>query len=448
MSPETYIGYDRLQYLRPRPVVRNTPAVYHFPGSLPLGGTGPVGDLDRPRAGSHRRPCGRAGARLPGPRRVPGAGRHRNPRRLRSTAGHRRPSTSAGYPGFTPCSGPASPRTGRLSRCRPPRESRPTTSPSADPLRDGGGLPASVAARCTSHSVTSTVTVGLAAVLLPAPASRRAARHRRDGTVTLLSGAEWHSKIFSGGWTPAQGGILQTTEPATGEVLAEVGLAGKADVAEAARRARAAQPGWAAKTGPERAALHPAGRSHRRGQPRGVRVLAGPGGWRYPRQGGIRGPARPGRAVGGGGAADAALGSPAAEQRAGAGIASRGGCRSAWSGSSAPWNFPQILSIRAVAPALALGNAVDPQARRAHAGVRRHADRAGCSRRRACRRACCTCCPARPRPASALAERPERGDDRLHRLDRGGPPGGRRGRPDPQAGVAGTRRQQRAHRAR
>jgi len=72
--------------------------------------------------------------------------------------------------------------------------------------------------------------------------------------VTLLNG-EWQSRIFSGGWMAAQGGTLETIEPATGEVLAEVGLAGKADVAEAARRARAAQPEWAAKTGPERAAL-------------------------------------------------------------------------------------------------------------------------------------------------------------------------------------------------
>jgi cytochrome c biogenesis protein CcdA/thiol-disulfide isomerase/thioredoxin len=38
MSPETYIGYDRLQYLVPGHVVRNRPAVYHFPRSLPLGG--------------------------------------------------------------------------------------------------------------------------------------------------------------------------------------------------------------------------------------------------------------------------------------------------------------------------------------------------------------------------------------------------------------------------
>ncbi|HEY2490956.1 MAG TPA: cytochrome c biogenesis protein DipZ [Streptosporangiaceae bacterium] len=40
MSPETYIGYDRLQYLVPGHVVRNRPAVYHFPRSLPLGGLG------------------------------------------------------------------------------------------------------------------------------------------------------------------------------------------------------------------------------------------------------------------------------------------------------------------------------------------------------------------------------------------------------------------------
>jgi cytochrome c biogenesis protein CcdA/thiol-disulfide isomerase/thioredoxin len=38
MNPETYIGYDRLQYLVPGHVVRNAPAVYHFPASLPLGG--------------------------------------------------------------------------------------------------------------------------------------------------------------------------------------------------------------------------------------------------------------------------------------------------------------------------------------------------------------------------------------------------------------------------
>lgn len=39
MSPETYIGYERLQYLVSNTnVVRDAPAVYQFPSSLPLGG--------------------------------------------------------------------------------------------------------------------------------------------------------------------------------------------------------------------------------------------------------------------------------------------------------------------------------------------------------------------------------------------------------------------------
>ena len=44
MSPETYIGYERLQYLVSRTnVARDVPAVYHFPSSLPLGGLGLAG---------------------------------------------------------------------------------------------------------------------------------------------------------------------------------------------------------------------------------------------------------------------------------------------------------------------------------------------------------------------------------------------------------------------
>jgi cytochrome c biogenesis protein CcdA/thiol-disulfide isomerase/thioredoxin len=41
LSPETYVGYDRLQYLVPSDaVVPNAPSVYRFPASLPLGGLG------------------------------------------------------------------------------------------------------------------------------------------------------------------------------------------------------------------------------------------------------------------------------------------------------------------------------------------------------------------------------------------------------------------------
>jgi cytochrome c biogenesis protein CcdA/thiol-disulfide isomerase/thioredoxin len=41
LSPETYVGYERLQYLLPATDIRqNSAAVYHFPATLPLGGMG------------------------------------------------------------------------------------------------------------------------------------------------------------------------------------------------------------------------------------------------------------------------------------------------------------------------------------------------------------------------------------------------------------------------
>lgn len=46
--------------------------------------------------------------------------------------------------------------------------------------------------------------------------------------MTMLEGVDWSGKIFTGSWTPAQGGgTLTSIEPATGQTLAEVGLAGK-----------------------------------------------------------------------------------------------------------------------------------------------------------------------------------------------------------------------------
>ena len=43
MNPETYVGYEELQYLDPPEVTRDAPAVYHFPASLPLGALGLAG---------------------------------------------------------------------------------------------------------------------------------------------------------------------------------------------------------------------------------------------------------------------------------------------------------------------------------------------------------------------------------------------------------------------
>jgi benzaldehyde dehydrogenase (NAD) len=175
--------------------------------------------------------------------------------------------------------------------------------------------------------------------------------------MALLDGADWAGKIYSSGWTAAQGGTLQTLEPATGAVLAEVGLANKGDVEQAARAAAAAQPSWAARTGPERAALIR----------RAARVLEDNHeefeAWLV-REGG----AVPGKAafevqlVLGELWEAAALptqpwghllpssepGRESIARRIPLGVV----------GVISPWNFPQILSVRAVAPALALGNAV------------------------------------------------------------------------------------------
>jgi benzaldehyde dehydrogenase (NAD) len=52
--------------------------------------------------------------------------------------------------------------------------------------------------------------------------------------------------VYSDGWKIGHGGALHVIEPATGERLAKVGAASAADIAPAAQRAKAAQPGWAA----------------------------------------------------------------------------------------------------------------------------------------------------------------------------------------------------------
>ncbi|HMG64078.1 MAG TPA: benzaldehyde dehydrogenase [Streptosporangiaceae bacterium] len=175
--------------------------------------------------------------------------------------------------------------------------------------------------------------------------------------MALLDGADWAGKIYSSGWTAAQGGTLQTVEPATGEVLAEVGLANKGDVEQAARAAAAAQPAWAAQTGPERAALiRRAARiledNHEEFETWLVReggAVPGKAGFEVqlvlaelweaaalPTQpwGHLLPSSEPGR--------------ESIARRVPLGVV----------GVISPWNFPQILSVRAVAPALALGNAV------------------------------------------------------------------------------------------
>jgi len=173
----------------------------------------------------------------------------------------------------------------------------------------------------------------------------------------LLDNVTWQGKIFSNGWVDARGGVIDSVEPATGEVLAQVGLANADDITAAAAAAAAAQPEWAERTGPERAAV----------MRKAAEVLAANRAefetWLI-REGGCV----PGKAAF---EVDLVLGElheaaalptqpwghllPSSEpgrestaRRVPLGVV----------GVISPWNFPQILSVRAVAPALALGNAV------------------------------------------------------------------------------------------
>ncbi|MGP4050263.1 benzaldehyde dehydrogenase [Streptomyces sp. 2A115] len=173
----------------------------------------------------------------------------------------------------------------------------------------------------------------------------------------LLDDVSWQGKIYSNGWTTAHGGVLDSTEPATGAVLAQVGLGDAEDVAAATARAVQAQADWAAATGPSRAAvIRKAAAVLADNRAEFERWLVREGG------------AVPGKAAF---EVDLVLGElweaaalptqpwghllPASEpgresvaRRVPLGVV----------GVISPWNFPFILSVRAVAPALALGNAV------------------------------------------------------------------------------------------
>lgn len=59
--------------------------------------------------------------------------------------------------------------------------------------------------------------------------------------------------VYSPGWTASRGGACDVIEPATGEQLARVGLGDVQDVARACELARTAQPAWAAMPPRERA---------------------------------------------------------------------------------------------------------------------------------------------------------------------------------------------------
>jgi acyl-CoA reductase-like NAD-dependent aldehyde dehydrogenase/ABC-type branched-subunit amino acid transport system ATPase component len=73
--------------------------------------------------------------------------------------------------------------------------------------------------------------------------------------VTIAAENAWKGKIFTGRWQMAKGGSREVIEPATGKVLTEVGMADAEDVREAAAAAAAAQVEWANTPADQRAAV-------------------------------------------------------------------------------------------------------------------------------------------------------------------------------------------------
>lgn len=180
---------------------------------------------------------------------------------------------------------------------------------------------------------------------------------------SLLADRRWQRKIFNGGWIASGAGTREVLEPASGEVLADTGYANALDVETAAQQAAVAQKSWAMIGERQRAAvLRGAAALLERDAPALAMILARESGGILPKgQHELR-------------EAVAIL-----HNAAGLALQPRGEVLSnppgrlsyarriprGVVGVISPFNFPLILAMRAVAPALATGNAVvlkpDPQ---------------------------------------------------------------------------------------
>ena len=173
---------------------------------------------------------------------------------------------------------------------------------------------------------------------------------------SLLDEQQWTGKIFSGGWVDAPVQI-ETSEPATGEVLGTAGVADTAAVAAASASAARAQREWAAMPMTERVAIV------RRAGERLDRHRAEITTWMV-RESGCIPPKADVEINASIGQLDQAAslishplghvlpsltpGRTSTARRVPVGVV----------GVITPWNFPIVLAMRSLGPALALGNAV------------------------------------------------------------------------------------------
>ncbi|MFZ2827096.1 benzaldehyde dehydrogenase [Hydrogenophaga sp.] len=163
-------------------------------------------------------------------------------------------------------------------------------------------------------------------------------------------------KAFDGTWSTTLASVRDVKEPATGQVLSQVGIASAADMRAAIDRAHAAQPAWAAMGPRERSAVfHRAAALFQQHFAELAMTIARETGGIVPKgqhevnesitlchlAAGLPMQAQ-------GQVLPAAAGRLSFARRVPHGVV----------GVISPFNFPLILSLRAVAPALALGNAV------------------------------------------------------------------------------------------
>ncbi|WP_309708652.1 aldehyde dehydrogenase family protein [Pseudolysinimonas sp.] len=173
----------------------------------------------------------------------------------------------------------------------------------------------------------------------------------------LLDEATFAGKIYiDGEWVTGAGGEIPSIAPATGETLVSVGLAGPADVTRAAASAHVAQQAWAASPHPVRAAV--LRRAAQLWEEHAEEIM----GWNVKEVGAI--PPIAGFALHvtasecyeASGLPSAPVGSILSSEEPRLSLAQQ--VPVGVVGVISPFNVPLILGIRAVAPALALGNAV------------------------------------------------------------------------------------------
>lgn len=172
----------------------------------------------------------------------------------------------------------------------------------------------------------------------------------------LLEIDRWNERVFTGSWTTAQGTPTDVIEPATGRVLGAVGTATPSDIADACAKAAEAQHDWESRPFEERAAiLRRAGHLFDEHASEIETWLVREAGSIRPKAGlevhtaaqeCFEASALPSHPTGE--MFPSADGRLSFSRRIAAGVV----------GVIAPFNFPLILSIRAIAPALALGNSV------------------------------------------------------------------------------------------